>query len=495
MVFFRKIILVLMVLMAVQGAVAQDTVLVTLPDAIARARGRSVDAAVAINRLRSAYWQYRTYRAELLPEVNFEAKIPGYYKQYSSYQNADGTYSFVRNNYLNMSGELAVSQKLWFSGGEISLNTSLDFIRQLSDNKDNRFMAIPIALTLRQPIFGVNTVKWDRRIEPERYAEAVAQFMSETEEVAMSTISQFFSLLMAQENVDIARQNLANDEKLYEVAREKRAMGRISENDLLQMELNVLDSRSSLTSRESDLKSAMFRLRSFLDYDENVEIVPILPGDVPDVDIVYADALDRALANNKFAKSVRRRQLEADYAVAQAKGQLRQIDLFAQVGYTGTGQRFRNAYDPLKDNQVVEIGFSIPIVDWGKRRGKVKVAQSNRELVESQLRQETQNFNQDLFILVERFNNQRLQLDIAERADTIAQQRYDTNVETFMIGKISTLDLNDSQSKKDLSRQALVNELYMYWYYYYQIRSITLWNYAAGTGIDADIEAIVKGNL
>ena len=199
--------------------------------------------------------------------------------------------------------------------------------------------------------------------------------MSETEEVAMSTISQFFSLLMAQENVDIARQNLANDEKLYEVAREKRAMGRISENDLLQMELNVLDSRSSLTSRESDLKSAMFRLRSFLDYDENVEIVPILPGDVPDVDIVYADALDRALANNKFAKSVRRRQLEADYAVAQAKGQLRQIDLFAQVGYTGTGQRFRNAYDPLKDNQVVEIGFSIPIVDWGKRRGKVKVAQ------------------------------------------------------------------------------------------------------------------------
>ena len=141
---------------------------------------------------------------------------------------------------------------------------------------------------------------------------------------------------------------------------------------------------------------------------------------------------------------------------------------------------------------MVEIGFSIPILDWGKRRGQVKVAQSNRELMESQLRLETQNFSQDLFILVERFNNQQLQLDIANRADTIAQQRYDTNVETFMIGKISTLDLNDSQAKKDQSRQALVNELYLYWYYYYQIRSITLWNYATNTDITADIASILR---
>ena len=27
-------------------------------------------------------------------------------------------------------------------------------------------------LTLEQPIFGVNTIKWNRRIEPVRYAEA-----------------------------------------------------------------------------------------------------------------------------------------------------------------------------------------------------------------------------------------------------------------------------------------------------------------------------------
>ena len=133
----------------------------------------------------------------------------------------------------------------------------------------NRFMSVPLALTLNQPIFGVNTIKWDRRIEPVRYAEAKAAFLSATEEVTMTTINHFFNLLLARENVNIARQNLANAEKLHEVAKAKRRMGQISENDLLQLELNVLDARSTLTSNESSLKSNMFALRSFLALGED----------------------------------------------------------------------------------------------------------------------------------------------------------------------------------------------------------------------------------
>ena len=65
-------------------------------------------------------------------------------------------------------------------------------------------------------------------------------------------------------------------------------------------------------------------------------------------------------------------------------------------------------------------------------------------------------------------------------------------METFLIGKISTLDLNDSRVKKDEARREYVNELYLFWNYYYQIRSLTLWDYQNNTGIDADFDAIVK---
>ena len=51
---------------------------ITLSEAIVLARTQSVDAAVALNELKTAYWEYRTFRADLLPEVNFTGTLPNY---------------------------------------------------------------------------------------------------------------------------------------------------------------------------------------------------------------------------------------------------------------------------------------------------------------------------------------------------------------------------------------------------------------------------------
>ena len=60
---------------------AQETREITLNEAIALARTQSVDAAVALNELKTAYWEYRTFRADLLPEVNFSGTLPSYGKE------------------------------------------------------------------------------------------------------------------------------------------------------------------------------------------------------------------------------------------------------------------------------------------------------------------------------------------------------------------------------------------------------------------------------
>ena len=141
---------------------AQGTQEITLNEAIALARTQSVDAAVALNELKTAYWEYRTFRADLLPEVNFSGTLPSYSKQYNSYQNEDGSYSFVRSNKLGLNGALSIDQNIWFTGGKVSLSSSLDFMKQLGSGGSRQFMSVPIALQLTQPIFGVNNLKWNR---------------------------------------------------------------------------------------------------------------------------------------------------------------------------------------------------------------------------------------------------------------------------------------------------------------------------------------------
>ena len=461
---------------------------ITLSEAIVLARTQSVDAAVALNELKTAYWEYRTFRADLLPEVNFTGTLPNYNKSYSTYQNSDGSYSFVRNNTLGLSGQLSVDQNIWFTGGKLSLTSSLDYLKQLGSGGAKQFMSVPVSLELTQP-----ALKWNRRIEPVRYAEAKAEFISATEEVTMKTITYFFELLLAKESLATAMQNKTNADRLYEVAIAKRKMGQISENDLLQLKLNSLQGKADVTEAESNLNAKMFQLRSFLGVSEQESLNPVLPATVPDIKMEYDRVLNKALERNSFAQNIRRRQLEADYEVATARGNLRSIDLFASVGYTGQNHEFSSAYRDLLDNQIVQVGVKIPILDWGKRRGKVRVAKSNREVVLSRIRQEQMDFNQDIFLLVANFNNQAQQLDIAEEADVIAEKRYKTSVETFMIGKISTLDLNDAQNSKDEARQKHISELYYYWYYFYQLRSLTLWDFERDTELEADFEEVVRG--
>lgn len=419
--------------------------------------------------------------------------MPNYNKSYSTYQNSDGSYSFVRNNTLGLSGALSIDQNIWFTGGKLSLASSLDYIKQLGSGGDKQFMSVPVSLELTQPIFGVNSLKWNRRIEPVRYAEAKAAFISATEQVTMKTITYFFELLLAKEALVTAQQNKANSDRLYEVAIAKRKMGQISENDLLQLKLNSLQGKADVTEAESTLNAKMFQLRSFLGVSESEGLNPVIPASVPGIKMDYDRVLNKALERNSFAQNIRRRQLEADYEVATARGNLRSIDLFASVGYTGQNYEFSSAYQDLLDNQIVKVGVKIPILDWGKRRGKVRVAKSNREVVLSKIRQEQMDFNQDIFLLVANFNNQAQQLEIAEEADQIAEKRYKTSVETFMIGKISTLDLNDAQNSKDEARQKHISELYYYWYYFYQLRSLTLWDFERNMELEADFEDIIKG--
>lgn len=468
--------------------------MLSLEEAIALARQQSVEAAVALNELKAAYWQYHTYRADLLPEVSFAGTLPAYNKNYSRYQQSDGSYTFVKNNNMELDGALSVNQNVWLTGGTLSLTTSLSYIRQLDADNGQQFMNIPLSVTYSQPLFGVNSLKWQRRIAPVRYREAKAKFLSATEEVTMKTLTCFFECLLAKEQLNIARQNLQNTEKLYVIADSKRRIGQISQNDWLQLRLSVLKAKAALTDNQSNLKAKMFQLRAFLGLDEQEEIEPILPESVPDVEIAYGDVLEKALQNHSFSQNIRRRQLEADYAVAEAKGNLRKIDLYASLGLTGQDKTFRNVYHSSQwgNNQVVEVGVKIPILDWGKRRGKVRVAESERETVRARIRQEQMDFNQDIFLLVEHFNNQAAQLSIANEADSIARRRYNANVQAFMIGQISMLDLNDAQSSKDEARQTRISELYNYWYYLYQIRSLTLWDYERRCELTEDFSFLRK---
>lgn len=463
-----------------------------MEEVILLARTQSVTDATSRNRLRAAYWRYVAHKATLLPEVALTGNLPDFKSGYNLLQNAQGGYNFVRTNVMRLNGELSVTQNIPWTGGSLGISSSLERVSTYGDHKSQRFLSVPASLTLTQPIFGVNTFKWENKIEPVRYREAKQNYMQEVEQTTRDAISRYFDLLVAQERFESAVQNELNAQKLHEIAQIRLRNGEISTNDERRLQLNLLSAISTRTSEETNWRAQMFRLQSFLGLPSEDTLRAQLPNFVLQPDIHFEEVLTYARANNAFQPYLERRRLEAEYAVAQAKGERFQLDLFASVGYTGQNEHLPDAYKTLIDNQQVKVGIRLPLIDWGKRKGKIKTAEWAQQVTETQLQRETQAFEQDIYILVERYNNQQFQLRIADQSDSIAQLRYQTSIEVFLLGKIGVLELNDAQQSKDNARINRIRALWQFWDYYYRIRTLTLHDFTGTHPIDNEIEAIIR---
>ena len=88
--------------------------------------------------------------------------------------------------------------------------------------------------------------------------------MENVENVTIATITNYFNLLLAEDNLDICNQNLLNANKLYDIAVAKRKIGHISESELMRLKQSALQAKGKLTEAQSNYNAMMFKLRSFL---------------------------------------------------------------------------------------------------------------------------------------------------------------------------------------------------------------------------------------
>ena len=369
-------------------------------------------------------------------------------------------------------------------------------MRQNGQNSSTHYKSVPVKLSLEQPIFGFNRVKWLQQIEPVKYEEARQKLVSDQEEIALTAIEYYFNLLLGRINLDMAEQNRNNAEKLYILSEARHKKGQLSKVDLLQMKASLFKAESSLTSARASFDSRMFQLRSFLGIGEEIVLEPIVPEfitkDIPRLS--YSTVLSMALENNAFTQNIRKRILEGSRDVSRAKADRWDVKLFASFGMSGQEDRLQEviSHTNWRNDQVVTLGIRIPLLDWGKGKGKVKIAEANREIIQSKTEKEQIDFNQDIFLRVQYFNNQPEQLRLARETDEIAQQRYNASVEAFILGKIDILNLNDSQTAKDEARRDYINQMFLLWAYYYQIRSLTLHDFLEDKKLSVDYEQITK---
>ncbi|WP_308554377.1 TolC family protein [uncultured Mediterranea sp.] len=479
---FRKISICLLLALCAAGVQAQRSLRLSLQRTIAMANDSSLSAFRYQNMYLSGYWEYRSYKAARLPSLTLNLTPSQYYRyitqRYDSEENVD---VYREQQMFSANAGLSVSQNFDLLGGTFYLNTELDYMRNFGDSKSTQFSTVPIRIGYQQDLLGYNAFKWDRKIEPLKFEKVKKQFIYNTESVSEEAVNYFFSLAMAQADYKLAEDNVATTDTLYAIGQQRQKIAAISQADLLTLKLDKVNARNTLRNAEISLKRAMSALATYLNLDKNTHIELDLPSRPKFMEVSADRALALAKENNPTYLEQRQNVLEAEQQVDRTrKESMFNASFNASVGFNQVADNLGAAYRNLLQQDLVAFSISIPLVDWGVRKGKYNMARNNLNVVRIAARQEEISLEEDVLMTVSDFNVQQELIASAEEALDLAELAYDQTRRRFIIGKADINSLTLSLNRQQEAQKNYILALQNYWLSYYKIRKLTLHDFESG---------------
>lgn len=471
-----------------------ETLRLNLEKVVQLAQSDAPDVLIAKTRMINSFWQFQSFEANYRPRIDLTGTFADIDRTISTITLPTGQDAFVTRAQMSNFAGISLNQEIGLTGGSIFATTGLrriDLFPTAVNPAMSSYLSTPIIIGFEQPLFRFNRLKWDKRIEPLRYAEATRSYAADMENIAFQASSLFFDVLIAQLNLEAAEKDKANADTLFQISKGRFDVGRIAETELLQIELSSMNADATLAQSRLDLQTSSERLRTFLGLKTPVRFECIPPLDIPDF-IVSSDlALEYARRNRSEIIGFELSLLEANQFLAEAKGNTGfNASISGSFGLTQTAVNLGDAYiDPL-DQQRFRIALNMPIADWGKSRAQLEQAATNIELTQMIVEQQRINFEQDVLLKVQQFDLIRKQVGLAKRAFEVSQKRLEMTRNRYYIGKIIVTELNIAIAEQDNARRAYIAALRTFWLAYYDLRRITLHDFNNNQNLFREIDPI-----
>jgi outer membrane protein TolC len=368
------------------------------------------------------------------------------------------------NENLESSSLFTVSQPILLTDGTLSLNNEFGWQKSLSDanNSESKVFYNNLYLNLNQPLFTYNRLKLQLKELELNFENANISYAIQRLNLEKNVTQYFYNVYMAQMNLTIAKEELQNTQKSYDIIKNKVEAGLAAKEELYQAELNLATSKSTVQDQEVTLENYKDQLKLYLGMDlfEDILILADVAANPVKVN------MDQAIQNGLKSR-MELRQREIDIETSQFEMiQTRALNEFEgelnlRLGITGDNRNVAKVYNNPTQSPSVALSFSVPLFDWGEK--KARIAAQEAAIQSEELNYEDQ--QKEIIIGVRQayrnLQNQVNQIEIAKQNEVNAQLTYEINLERYENGDLTGMDLNLYQTqlseKKIAYAQALIN--------------------------------------
>jgi outer membrane protein TolC len=275
----------------------------------------------------------------------------------------------------------------------------------------------------------------------------------------------YYSVLVAEENLIVMKENLSNSQKLEKDTRLMYQNGFVEEQDVDQMKLLVQKAENEILKTEREIRIA----RMVLKYIMGVEM---------DTKITLTDKLDefvKPLVEEKqntasgfdFSSHIdyrllaTQRQANRKLLLLEKSAYLPKISAFYDWNKTAYG----NSANLFKDNvpwyksSMWGINITVPIFSFGQRTAKVRQAEFEYKKAENNQKQAVQLLQKDYITAVADLQSSVDQLKNDQDNKQLAKRIYEKTVIKYNNGITGSTDLSQTESQYIQSQSAWVSSV------------------------------------
>ena len=455
----KMVIVALLLFWGFATANAQEAI--TLGKAMSIAETSSPDIQQSLLNLERFQKNMEAQRAALKSRFSLDVSPISYSNQRRFDTRVSEWYT---NENLKSNARFLVSQPILLTDGTISLSNEFGWQSSNSsaNNSESKVFYNNLYLTLNQPIFTYNRLKLQLKELELSYENANISYAMQRLNLEKKVTQFFYNVYMSQMNLTIAKEELANTKKSYEIITNKVDAGLAAREELYQSELNLATAKSKLQNSEVTFENAKDQLKLYLGMDlfEDILILADISANPVSID------LEKAI-NNGLNSRMELRQREIDVENSQFdliktrsmnefKG-----DINLRLGITGDNQNLAQIFDTPTSSPSVALSFNIPIFDWGEKKARIAAAKASIKSQELNLSEEKKQIIVGIRQVYRNLQNQLNQIDIAKQNIKNAERTYEINLERYENGDLTGMDLNLFQtqlSEKKISySQVLIN--------------------------------------
>jgi outer membrane protein TolC len=446
----------------------------------------ALDNSPNIKKARLSMEQQKEYLKAQLASLKsrFQFNVtPFNYSKTQTYDDFSSTY--YNSETKSSRGNFSVSQPVKFTDGTILLRNDFGYRDNTTTSGTGRTTKAfdnNLYIQYEQPLFKYNKTRMDLKKVELNLENATYSYAIEMLSLERMVNQSFYAIYQKQKSLEIAKEELANQEKSFEIIKSKVKGDLSAREELFQAELNLATSNSNCENKLVELENSMDDFKKLLGISLYEEITVFTDIEYKKVDVNLKKAIENGLAN-------RMELIQREIDITRARFDLIETsannsfngNIRLSYGLSGNSKKLFDVYDNPTKSPQVSVTFSIPIFDWGARKARIKAAELAIESREIDLNSLRNDIIINIRKIYRNLNNLIRQIEIAEQNEKNAQLTYEINLERYQNGDLTSMDLKIFQNQLTTKKMNRTDALINYKLELLNLKIQTLWDFENNT--------------